>query len=182
MSAIVSDIHQTVSSGIGDLGAPDIDTIQAYIKDSPIGENLSDEECRRVAEITDYRRLDADEYLIDDGEVDDSLHVVVSGKLGVVKCEQGGECVTLHVHNVGDIAGEMGFIDGTAHSAGLQAMSNCGVVTLHRDSFESLILKYPMLGYNVMRAIVRTIHVILRRMNFQHLQLTNYVTKQHGRY
>jgi len=87
MSAIVSDIHQTVSSGVGDLGVPDIDTIQAYIKDSPIGENLSDEECRRVAEITDYRRLDADEYLIDDGEVDDSLHIVVSGKLGVVKCE-----------------------------------------------------------------------------------------------
>ena len=182
MNAIVSDIQQSVSSGSGNLGTPDIGAIQAYLKDSPIGENLSDEDCRRLAEITDYRWLPANEYLIEDGEVDDSLHVVVSGKLGVVKCDQGGECVTLHVHDIGDIAGEMGFIDGTAHSAGLQAMSDCGVVTLHRDSFESLILEYPMLGYNVMRAIVRTVHVILRRMNFQHLQLTNYVTKQHGRY
>jgi CRP-like cAMP-binding protein len=182
MNTIVSHIHQTVSSGGGDIGVPDMDTIQAYIKDSPIGENLSDEECRRLAETTTYRRLENNEYLIEDGEVDDSLHVVVSGKLGVVKYDQGGECVTFHVLNVGDIAGEMGFIDGTAHSAGLRAMTDCGVVTLHRDSFERLMLEYPMLGYNVMRAIIRTVHVILRRMNFQHLQLTNYVTKQHGRY
>jgi CRP/FNR family transcriptional regulator, cyclic AMP receptor protein len=33
-----------------------------------------------------------------------------------------------------------------------------------------------------MRAIVRTVHSILLRMNLQYVELTNYITKQHGRY
>ena len=182
MNTSESDVGKTVSPGGGALDVPDIETMQAYVKDSPIGEDLSDEDCRRLAEISNYRRLAANEYLLEDGQIDDRLHVIVSGKLGVVKYDQGGECVTLHVLNAGDIAGEMGFIDGTAHSAGLRAMSESEVVTLHRDDFKKLILAHPMLGYDVMRAIVRTVHVIMRRMNFQYLQLTNYVTKQHGRY
>ena len=40
----------------------------------------------------------------------------------------------------------------------------------------------PLLVYRVMRAIVREVHSILRRMNIQFVELTNYVTKQHGRY
>lgn len=182
MNTSVSDGGKMVSPGSSALDVPDIDTMQTYIKDSPIGEDLSGEDCQRIAEISNYRRLAANEYLLEDGQIDDCLHVIVSGKLGVVKYDQGGECVTLHVLNAGDIAGEMGFIDGTAHSAGLRAMGECGVVTLHRDNFKKLVLEYPMLGYDVMRAIVRTVHIILRRMNFQYLQLTNYVTKQHGRY
>jgi len=33
-----------------------------------------------------------------------------------------------------------------------------------------------------MRAIVRTVHRILRNMNFQQVELTNYIAKEHGRY
>lgn len=182
MNTSVSDVGQTVSPSASAIGVLDIDAIGAHIKESPIGQDLSDEDCRRLAEIADYHRLTANEYLIADGVIDDSLHIIASGKLGAVKYDQGGECVTLHVLNVGDIAGEMGFIDGTPHSAGLRAINDSEVVTLHRDSFQNLIAANPMLGFGVMCAIVRTVHIILRRMNFQHIQLTNYVTKQHGRY
>jgi CRP/FNR family cyclic AMP-dependent transcriptional regulator len=34
----------------------------------------------------------------------------------------------------------------------------------------------------VMRAIMRTVHRILRSMNLQYVELTNYIAKQHGRY
>ena len=33
-----------------------------------------------------------------------------------------------------------------------------------------------------MRAIVRSVHAILTRMNLEYVELTNYITKQHGRY
>jgi len=36
--------------------------------------------------------------------------------------------------------------------------------------------------YAVMRTILRTVHSILRRMNLQYVELSNYITKQHGRY
>jgi hypothetical protein len=33
-----------------------------------------------------------------------------------------------------------------------------------------------------MRAIVRTVHAIQRRLSMQSVELTNYIYKQHGRY
>jgi len=33
-----------------------------------------------------------------------------------------------------------------------------------------------------MRAIVRRVHAIVLRMNLEYVELTNYITKQHGRY
>jgi CRP/FNR family transcriptional regulator, cyclic AMP receptor protein len=38
------------------------------------------------------------------------------------------------------------------------------------------------LVYRVMRAIMRSVHAIVRRMNNQYVQMTNYITKQRGRY
>jgi hypothetical protein len=36
--------------------------------------------------------------------------------------------------------------------------------------------------YRVMRAIVRTVHEIQRRISMQSVELANYIYKQHGRY
>jgi CRP-like cAMP-binding protein len=90
--------------------------------------------------------------------------------------------VTLQVLRPGDMIGEMGFIDGVEHSAGLRAMGNCELMRLDRASFEGLLKKDPDLVYKVMRAIMRTVHRILRSMNLQYVELTNYIAKQHGRY
>jgi CRP-like cAMP-binding protein len=78
--------------------------------------------------------------------------------------------------------GELGFLDGVEHSASLRAMGNCELLRLERTSLEGLLDKNPDLVYKVMRAIVRTVHRILRNMNAQQVELTNYITKQHGRY
>jgi len=78
--------------------------------------------------------------------------------------------------------GELGFLDGVEHSASLRAMGNCELLRLERTSLEGLLDKDPDVVYKVMRAIVRTVHRILRNMNAQQVELTNYITKQHGRY
>ena len=52
----------------------------------------------------------------------------------------------------------------------------CGIVTSRYPEV------YALLVYRVMRAIMREVHGILRRMNVQYVELTNYITKQHGRY
>ena len=45
-----------------------------------------------------------------------------------------------------------------------------------------LLHEEPDLVYKVMRAIIRTVHGILRRMNAQYVEMQNYITRQHGRY
>jgi CRP/FNR family cyclic AMP-dependent transcriptional regulator len=152
------------------------------IKNSVLGEELSDQQCALLAEVITVRGLREGEFLLEEGHQDDSIHVIVKGKLEVLKQTGGGDWVTLHMLKEGDMAGELGFIDGMEHTAALRAIGDCEVFSLERQNFESLLNKDAALVYQVMRAIIRTVHSILRRMNAQYVELTNYVTKQHGRY
>jgi len=152
------------------------------IKGSPLGVELSDAQCERLAQVVTACGLKQGDLLFEEGRRDDSLHVITSGNLDVVKTTGGDAVVSLHVLHAGDMVGELGFVDGIEHSAGVRALSNCEVFTLHRNDLESLVQEDPDLVYKVMRAIIRTVHAILRRMNLQYVEMNNYITHQHGRY
>jgi CRP/FNR family cyclic AMP-dependent transcriptional regulator len=149
---------------------------------SPLGVELTEDECRALADVTSIRRLADGEVLIEEGRIDNALHVIISGRLEVVRRTGGDDYVTLHVLREGDFAGEMGFIDGTEHSATLRAMGDTEVYSLTRDGLESLIDTHPRTVYQAMRAIIRQVHAILLRMNQQYVEMNNYISKQHGRY
>lgn len=152
------------------------------IQQSPIGPDLSTEQCLALAKVVSARGLERGMFLLEEGHKDNSLHVVTKGELEVVKPLAGGDWVTLQILREGDMAGELGFIDGHEHSAGIRALGNTEVFSLKREDLEGFLEKDPHLVYQVMRAIVRIVHKILRRMNMQYVELNNYVTHQHGRY
>jgi CRP/FNR family transcriptional regulator, cyclic AMP receptor protein len=152
------------------------------IKLSPLGSELDDTQCELLASVMMNCAIKDRAFLIEEGQKDDCLHVLTCGNMEVVTRAGGGELVGLHILREGDIMGEMGFLDGVEHSASLRAMGNCELLRLERASLEGLLDKDPDLVYKVMRAIVRTVHRILRNMNAQQVELTNYITKQHGRY
>ncbi len=149
---------------------------------SPLAEDLTDEQCSVLADIVEVRQLKDDEHLILEGEKDNSLHVVIKGKLAVTKSSSGDEKLTLHILKAGDLAGAMGFVDGAEHSASLVSLGESEVFSLDRSKLEALLDSNATLVYQVMRAIVRSVHTILRRMNTQHVELNNYINRQHGRF
>jgi hypothetical protein len=51
-----------------------------------------------------------------------------------------------------------------------------------RVDFEKLINSHPMIVYKVMRGVVRNVHGIVRRVNSQSAELSNYIYRTHGRY
>lgn len=152
------------------------------VRGSPLAAELNDEECRVLAGQVTHRRLGDGEELLKEGTTDHTLYVIISGRLEVVKGAGGGDSVTLHVYKPGDMVGELGFIDGSEHSATLRSLGESEVFALERNALESLLDGHAATVYKVMRAIVRTVHSILRRMNLHYVELTNYITKQHGKY
>lgn len=152
------------------------------VRVSPFAVELTEAQCMTLANIVEIRQLKDGEVLLSEGHMDNSVHVVISGQLAVVKSSEGGSHETLHVLKSGEMAGAMGFIDGLEHSATLSSVGDTEVFSLSRDKFESLLKTDPLLVYRVMRSIIRGIHTIVRRMNNQYVQMTNYITKQRGRY
>ncbi|MDH3831481.1 MAG: cyclic nucleotide-binding domain-containing protein [Gammaproteobacteria bacterium] len=160
----------------------DLPVTAESIKASPLGGELSDQQCLLLAEACTACGIKDRGYLIEEGQRDDALHVLTKGHMEVVARTGKGDPVGLQIIREGDMLGELGFIDGVEHSASLRAMGNCELIRLDRTSFEGLLDKDPELVYKVMRAIIRTVHRILRNMNIQQVELTNYIAKQNGRY
>lgn len=152
------------------------------LRQTALGAELSDEQARVLADLGSVSELAEGEFLIEEGTTDDSLYVLLDGRLEVVKKAGMGEAVTLHILRPGDITGELSFVDRQPHTLGLRALYTCHVFRLERDRFETLITREPKLVFEVMRAIMRSAHAILHRMNLQHMELTNYVYRQHGHY
>ena len=149
---------------------------------SSLGNELSAGEANTLADLMIARELDDGEFLIVEGTSDNALHVLLDGKLEVVKSTGGGDPVSLAILREGDLAGELSFVDGEQHTVGLRALCSSLVLSLTREEFEKAVDENPRLVYKVMRAVVRSTHRIVHRMNNEFVELNNYIFKQHGRY
>jgi len=152
------------------------------LKGSRLGQELTDEQSRTLAAHITFRELADGDVLVAEGTSDNHLYVLVRGALEVVRNAGKPEAITLFALGPGDLVGELSFIDATPHYAALVAMGPTLVFGLEREKLESLLESQPQVVYRVMRAIVRTTHQIQRRLSMQSVELTNYITKQHGRY
>jgi CRP-like cAMP-binding protein len=155
---------------------------QCFILGSVLGKDLTGDECALFKDLGEIRDLKDGDILIEEGKVDNRLHLVVDGNVAVTRKATGEDWVVLHILRKGELAGELGFVDGQEHSATLRAIGPARVFSLERNRFESLLESNPLLVYRVMRAIIRGVHNTLRRMNVQQMEMTNYITRQHGRY
>ena len=149
---------------------------------SALGAELSHDDASLLDDLMGSQALSDGDYLIQQGDKDDTLHVLLKGKLEVVRSTGAGETASLAILRDGDLAGELSFIDGEPHTVALRALCDSEVLSLGRKEFEKIIDTHPQLVYKVMRAIARSAHRIVHRMNHEFVELSNYIFKQHGRY
>jgi CRP/FNR family transcriptional regulator, cyclic AMP receptor protein len=152
------------------------------LRASRLAIELTDEQMRSLAERLSFRDLKPGDVLVPEGTSDNHLYVIVSGALSVVRNAGTPDAVTLFTLTQGDLVGELSFLDETKHYATLVAAGPTRVFGLEREALEALLPVEPQLVYRVMRAIVRTVHEIQRRLSMQSVELANYLYKQHGRY
>jgi CRP/FNR family transcriptional regulator, cyclic AMP receptor protein len=151
-------------------------------RNSPLATELDDEQCGLLAKQVVCRSLKDGEILLKEGDVDLSLYVIANGNLAVTHETGGGDWIVLHTLRARDLAGELGFLDGLEHTATLRSIGPTELYSLDRGKLEALLDAHPRLVYQVMRSVIRSVHGTLRRMNVQYVELSNYISKQHGRY
>jgi len=156
--------------------------ISELVLQSALGTELSEEDAALLCGLMKSRTLADGDFLIVEGSADDSLHVLLKGKLEVVKRTGADELASIAILRDGDLAGELSFIDGGDHTVGLRALCESEVLSLTREDFENVVDDNPQLVYKVMRAVARSAHRIVHRMNNEFVELSNYIFKQHGRY
>jgi CRP/FNR family transcriptional regulator, cyclic AMP receptor protein len=151
------------------------------ISHSPLGAELSEAECRILAEQTHVRALADGDILVHEGESRRTLFILAEGRLDVTRVT-GDDEISLYQMQRGECAGTRAFVDGSPRAAGLRAVGHSTVLTLEPDAFEALLETHPQVVFKVMRALFRITRTNLMRMNQESAQLRNYVTRSQGRY
>lgn len=149
------------------------------LSQSVLGTDLSETECQALLEISKKRSLKKDEILFKEGDSDDQLYVVISGKIDVIKNLGAKDETIMAALTAGSLAGELSFIDGEPHSMTLRSRKDSLVIILNRSAFESLITTQPHAVYNVMRAIIRASHKLQRDLNTRFMEMNRFVTNQY---
>ena len=151
------------------------------VRNSSVGAELHENEARILAAILGVHQLKDGELLVSEGAADQTLFILISGKLAVIN-STGGKENPVYTMKEGECAGTRAFVDRAPRRATLRGIGNATVYTLTPESFESLVDDHPRLAYKVMRALFRVTHTNLMRMNQESQQLANYITKAQGRY
>lgn len=149
------------------------------IADSLLGQDLTPEECEIISSIVKNRQLQPDEMLFDVDSKDNTLYLLITGKLEVLKVMPGKNTLSMETLQQGAMIGELAFIDGVPHSMRLVAKKESEVLMIHRDDFESLIESNPMLTYHLMRAILRYSHNIQRKLNDKYVEMYRMIQNQY---
>ncbi len=155
------------------------------LNNSSLTEELRDAEIEILTRLFEVREFKKGANLLCPGEeqLKNSLIVLASGEVEAT-ATLGGEQATLHLLEPGDLAGIITFAGGNVSqiSATVVAKTDCKVLLLERSKFESLLSSQPAIVYYVMRGIVRHTHGIVRRMNTQSVEMSNYIYKTQGRF
>jgi CRP-like cAMP-binding protein len=154
------------------------------LRTSSITEEMNDAEMHIIEGLFEVQDFKTGDIIVQPKDTQpDNLYILAHGDIEV-RIANGNEESTIHVLKPGDLAGIITFVGGAASdiTATLYAVGNTQVLSLSRARFEKLINSHPMIVYKVMRGVVRNVHGIVRRVNSQSAELSNYIYRANGRY
>jgi CRP/FNR family transcriptional regulator, cyclic AMP receptor protein len=102
----------------------------SVISSSPLFEMLSPAELARLAELARVQRFNAGDVVFEEGDLGDSLFVIVQGQVEVVRRQPSGEVHPLITLSAPEFFGEMGLIDKDYRSATVRAKTDADLLQL----------------------------------------------------
>jgi CRP-like cAMP-binding protein len=149
--------------------------------ESSLGKDLNEQDCEMLTQVMEVKTYKDGETLVKEGDKDNTLFILIDGKIGVNSNIDGRE-TTVYTMKRGECAGTRAFVDLAPRQATLKAVGDTTVYTLTPEKFETLLDSAPKTVYKFMRGLFRLTHMHLMRMNAETQQLANYIHKSGGRY
>ena len=119
---------------------------------SPLFQGMSNYQMRKAILLSELHEVGAGARLIEQGAMDRSMFLVLSGELEVVRRTDTGD-KRLAVLKAGDVFGEIGFIRATRRTADVRALGAVSLLRFDHDKLEKDLALFPnimaKLNYNI---------------------------------
>ncbi|MBZ4418149.1 cyclic nucleotide-binding domain-containing protein [Myxococcus sp. RHSTA-1-4] len=137
----------------------------SVIATSPLFEMLSPAELTHLAELARVRSFGAGEVVFEEGDLGDSLFVIVDGQVEVVRRLPGGGVSPLSVLSAPEFFGEMGLIDKDYRSATVRAKTEAHLLQLTAQDLRAFRQSHGEGFTFVVVNIARSLSARLREAN-----------------
>lgn len=127
----------------------DLDRIAKLCPTMVLGDTLS----RLVArgEVKRYRK---GTILIEEGDLGDTLYIILSGRLRAYSAAANGREITYGVYGPGEYLGEMS-LDGGVRSASVQTLENSVCAIVKRETLQGFISEHPEFAFELLTKVIR---------------------------
>jgi extracellular factor (EF) 3-hydroxypalmitic acid methyl ester biosynthesis protein len=131
-------------------------------------EYLSLEDRRLFAQQSKRGRFRKDELILEEGSRRETLFIIVSGRVRIVRTHFGSK-ITIAALDVGQIFGEMAYLEGIGSSASVYAdADDTELLVLSANRLRSLLVTIPGLAGRFYQSVAVLLAQKLRRTNARH--------------
>ncbi|MBT8339687.1 MAG: Crp/Fnr family transcriptional regulator, partial [Desulfatitalea sp.] len=92
--------------------------------------------------------------VINEGDVSDSLYVLVSGKAVAMRSDESGRLLVINRFGPWDYFGEMSFFDRSARCATVMTKERCEVLVIPRGEFLGFVKRHQEILWNMINALL----------------------------
>ena len=144
-------------------------TIEPLLKGNPLYRRLSDDDRRRLADVSLVRSYSKGTTIFSEGDPSDFLYTVESGRVKVAKMLGGGKEVILEILGAGDPLGAVAAYESRPYPASAVALEDCTLILVRRGAFFALLETSPSL-----------VRGLLNGLSFRLLELTRRIAEVTG--
>lgn len=116
--------------------------------------DFNQEMLERVLPRFEWIELSGGQVLFRQGEQDDSLYFVISGRLRAVRSNEDGERAVLGEIARGETVGELAFFTGEPRIATIVAVRDTLLARVSSEVFRELLVAYPLVSLNLTRLVI----------------------------
>jgi CRP/FNR family cyclic AMP-dependent transcriptional regulator len=119
---------------------------------------LTPETLRAIAATGVVRNYPKNAILINEGDIGDSLYIVLSGRVKVFASNAAGREVVIAFHGTGEYIGEMS-LDGSPRSASVLTLEPTACAIVNRASFREFILAHPDFALHLIEKLIQRVRL-----------------------
>ncbi len=150
---------------------PSSDEMIELLQGIELFDMLSDTDLNRVIAAGQKRRLGQGDYLFRAGDPPDSIHVILTGAIEIVRSTPDNpEPTPVAYISPGEVMGDMALFTGARRRSAARVPEFADVLTLTRDAFEQLTRSVPGYGLEIAGVFARRLEAFIQHMRGQKRQ------------
>jgi aspartate ammonia-lyase len=140
----------------------EVKEIMNYIQKLDFFKELSDDEVKLLAACMSEETYNSGSFLFKETEIRDSVFVIYSGEVELIKKSPQNEIKRLAYFSNGEMLGEGTFVDDSPHSTSARSVSQAIVFRLHKNNINDIFSKRPDLGLKISAKLAKVISIRMR--------------------